>query len=29
MLRKSHRWVDKPFAFFVINLAGDMTMSFE
>ncbi len=23
------RWVDKPFAFILINLAGDMTMSFE
>jgi hypothetical protein len=23
------RWVDKPFAFILINLAGDITMSFE
>ena len=23
------RWVDKPFAFILINLAGDMTMSFD
>jgi len=23
------RWVDKPFAFILINLAGDETMSFE
>ncbi|HSW38781.1 MAG TPA: hypothetical protein VLL97_04745 [Acidobacteriota bacterium] len=23
------RWVDRPFAFLLINLAGDMTMSFE
>jgi hypothetical protein len=23
------RWVDKPFAFLLINLAGDMTMSFD
>jgi len=23
------RWVDKPFAFLLINLAGDVTMSFD